>query len=156
MFGRLFVSLSSVVGWLEGFVSRGIDFLTGKSTFEKVTGEQMPSGAQQVYEEVKNVSELGRDINTLNDTDRIPESWFSRVPVKFVGKYVYRFKVNLKYEGGIKEEGVWKQIESNRRLSKIELDYATGEVLSNAEMYYKLEEWDIDEWEFIERAEEEE
>jgi hypothetical protein len=74
---------------------------------------------------------------------------FTYADIEFKQPYVYRLKLDYTTPEGYKVYGKWFQIESNERLSRIDLTTTLYDMVTSGWYAEEIDTYDIQEWEFL-------
>jgi hypothetical protein len=152
MFNALFESIKQAFGFITSIAEQGLEAARSAISSWFGAGTEAEAQAMKAASEVVSAEQAQFEWSIVPDNLVIPESWFTDTPYNISSEYGYRIKVEMKMADGTVLSDKWVQFNANRRLSKAEIELELGSVMDTFYGEAIVEEYGIQDLEFIHRS----
>jgi hypothetical protein len=149
MLRGIFQGISGVFNFLISAVKRGLGLGQTAEALEEAGLPQPITPLSEVLDEIERGIAAREELYALNPWDAIPENMFTYADIEFKQPYVYRLKLDYTTPEGYKVYGKWVQIESDQRLSRIDVDEILYDMVNKGWYRDEIDKYEIQEWELL-------
>jgi hypothetical protein len=149
MLRGIFQGISSVFNFIVSAVKHGLGIGQTAEVLEETGLPQPITPLSEIMDEIERGIAAREELYALNPWDTIPENMFTYADINFKQPYVYRLKIDYTTPEGYKVYGRWLQIESDQRLSRIDLTTKLYDMLTEGWYGEEVQTYDIQEYEFL-------
>jgi hypothetical protein len=149
MLRGIFQGISGIFNFLISAVKRGLGLGQTAEALEEAGLPQPITPLSEVLDEIERGIAAREELYALSPWDAIPENMFTYADIEFKQPYVYRLKLDYTTPEGYKVYGKWVQIESNQRLSRIDVDEILYDMVNKGWYRDEIDKYEIQEWELL-------